>query len=178
MNIIRKGIETDLPGIHAMQDIEFRSKIFVEPLPPLDEFIESTSRRMREGKEKYFILETDGALNGFVRLLKKKEWEALSWGKWLNTLVYACFVVSFDVLKLEKVTFAIREDNNRVNHLYKKFQFRKTGQELLTYRWSILDRLRTVSVNQYEITREEFEERRETIRKSSLELTFQVESEC
>lgn len=174
MNIIRRATEADLPGIHSIQDIEFRSKIFVEPLPPLQEFLEVTSRRMSEGTEQYFVLEIDGALSGFVRLLKKKDWEALSWGKWLNTLVYACFVVSFDILHLEKVTFAIREDNVRVNHLYKKFQFRNTGQELLTYRLSLFDFLRTVSVNYYEITKEEFEEKREIIRKTSLDLTFQV----
>ena len=175
MHIIRRANEADLSGIHAMQDIEFRTNIFVEPLPPADEFVASTLQRMANGVEQYFVLETDGTLNGFVRLLKKKDWEALSWGKWLNTLVYACFVVSFDFLKLDKVTFAIREDNVRVNHLYKKFQFRKTGQELLTYRRSILDHLRTVSVNHYEITKEEFDERRDLIRKTSMELEFQVQ---
>jgi hypothetical protein len=174
MNVIRRATKGDLPAIHNIQNIEFRSKIFIEPLPAVEDFVESTIQRIAEGNEEYFVQETDGILTGFVRLLKKEEWEALSWGKWLNTLVYACFVVSFDVLKLEKVRFAIREDNARVIHLYKKFKFRNIGQELVVYRASLLAPLQTISVNHYEITREEFEERREIIRKTSLELTFQV----
>ena len=174
MNIIRRASEPDLPGIHRIQDVDFRSKVFVEPLPEVDEFVEATARKMAAGEEQYFVLETDGVLTGFVRLMKKKDWEALSWGKWLNTLVFACFVVSFDILKLDKLTFAIREDNTRVIHLYKKFQFRKVGQELIVFRWSLWDGLRTVTVNHYEITNEEFQEKREIIRKSSMDLTFQV----
>ena len=174
MNVIRRATEADLPAIHKIQDIEFRNQVFIEPLPKVEEFVKQTTASIEAGVEQYFVLEIDGVMSGFVRLLKKQEWEGLSWGKWLNTLLYACYVVTFDFLKLEKLVFAIREDNARVLHLYKKFQFRRVGSELIVYRRSILDAVRTVSVYHYEITKEEFDKRREAIRKTSLPLEFQM----
>ena len=174
MNIIRRAAESDLPGIHQIQDIEFRSKVFLEVLLPLEEFCQTTAQRMAAGVEQYFVHEKDGELAGFIRLLKREEWEGLSWGKWLNTLLYSCFVVTFDFLKLEKLTFAIREDNARVIHLYKRFQFRKVSQEFMVYRWSFSDPIRTISIDHYEITRAEFDQRREAIKKTSMDVTFQI----
>jgi hypothetical protein len=149
--------------------------VFIEPLPKVEEFVKQTAANIAAGGEQYFVLEIDGVMSGFVRLLKKQEWEGLSWGKWLNTLLYACYVITFDFLKLPKLVFAIRENNARVLHLYKKFQFRRVGSELMVYRRNIMDAIRTVTIYHYEITKEEFDERREAIRKTSLPLEFDIE---
>jgi hypothetical protein len=172
MNIIRRADRADLNEIHRMQDLPFRDRVFIEPLLSRDEFVAQSERNVLAGLEHYYVQESEGAVVGFIRLLKKKEWEALTWGKWLNTLLYACGIVAFHQLHLPKVTFAVRDDNKRVHHMYKKYQFRNLGQEFLCYRSSILGPLKTTNLTHYEITAEEFALKEELMRKHSLPLSF------
>ena len=172
MNIIRRADRSDLHVIHKMQDLPFRDRVFIEPLAPREQFVEQTERNILEGQEHYYVQDLEGSIVGFIRLLKKQDWEALIWGKWLNTLVYAGQVVSFRRLQLPKLVFAVRDDNKRAIHLYKKFEFRKVGQEFICYRNSILSPVKTTNLTHYEITAEEFESKEELIRKHSLPLSF------
>ena len=172
MNTIRKAEAADLPQIHKLQDVPFRDQVFLEPLWPLEKFTKDTMERIENGEEHYFIHESDGSMSGFIRLLLRADWEALTWGKWLNTLLYACGIVSFDQLDLPKVKFAVRDDNRRVLHLYKKHDFRRVGREFLPYRKHILAPVQTVNLTHYEITAEEFKQKSEAMRENSLLLTF------
>jgi hypothetical protein len=172
MNIIRRADRADLNEIHKMQDLPFRDRVFIEPLPSRPEFVAQAERNMIEGLEHYYVQESEGSVVGFIRLLKKNKWEALTWGKWLNTLLYACGIVSFRQLQLPCVIFAVRDDNKRVHHMYKKYDFRNVGQEFLCYRSSILSPIKTTNLTHYEITAEEFELKEEQMRKHSLPLSF------
>ena len=172
MNVIRRADRADLNEIHRMQDLPFRDRVFLEWLPPRQEFVERTERNILDGFEHYYVQESEGSIVGFIRLLKKNEWEALTWGKWLNTLLYACGIVSFRKLQVPKVIFAVRDDNKRVMHMYKKYEFRNVGQEFLCYRTSLLAPLKTTNLTHYEITAEEFDLKEEQMRKHSLPLSF------
>ncbi|HSP07716.1 MAG TPA: hypothetical protein VLR94_11100, partial [Acidobacteriota bacterium] len=70
-------------------------------------------------------------------------------------------------------TSAIRQNNKRVCKAYEKFRIRKTGQEMVCYQQgSFLGYIATANLIYYEMTREEFEERREWLRKNSFEVTI------
>ena len=172
MNTIRKAELSDLSEIYRIQNVPFRDHVFIEPLYSLEEFIQDTKKRMQVNGEYYYVQESEGSIEGFIRLLQKGHWEVLTWGKWLNTLLYATGIVSFEKIGLPKVIFAVRFDNKRVVHLYKKHNFRNIGQDFVCYRPSILAPIRTANVTQYEITAEEFWEKAEEMKKNSLPLKF------
>ena len=172
MNTIRRAEITDLPEIHRIQDVPILDRVFIEPLYSKEEFIQDTVARMNNGAEFYYVQESEGSIVGFIRFFQKKDWEVLTWGKWLNTLLYATGIVAFEKLKLPKVVFAVRHDNKRVIHLYKKHNFRNVGQDFVCYRKNFLAPLQTTNVTQYEITAEEFWEKAEDMRKNSLPLLF------
>jgi hypothetical protein len=155
-----------------MQDIPFRDRVFIEPLLTRQEFVERCEKYFVEGLEHYFVQVAADSVVGFIRLLKKSEWEALVWGKWLNTLMYACCVVAFDRIRLPALTFAVRDDNKRMIHLCQKFEFRRTGQEFITYRPSLFATIRTTNLTHFGLTAEEFQKRSEQMRKYSLLLNF------
>jgi hypothetical protein len=172
MNIIRKANTSELSTIYRMQNIEFRERVFIQPLNTEAEFVEIAEQRIRKGIEHYFVQESDGAVTGFICLLNRSDWEVVTWGKWLNTLLYATGIVSFETLRLPKVLFAVRTDNKRIMHLYKKHHFRNVGQEFICYRPNMLGPVKTTNLTHYEITADEFWERAEAMRKNSLLLTF------
>jgi len=172
MNIIRRAEKADLNRIYDLQNVPFRDRVFIEPLWAKEKFIQDTAERMEKGSEYYYLQESDGFVAGFIRLLEKNNWEALTWGKWLNTLLYACGIVSFEKLQLPKVIFAVRDDNKRVLHLYKKHSFRFVGKEFVCFRSGILAPIQATNLTHYEITPEEFWQRAEEMRKNSLPLTF------
>lgn len=151
-----------------------RERIFMHPLAPLEEFVEETATRMRRGLEYYFVLEQDGVLQGFSNLVKKgAQIEALTWGKWLNTLVFVSGVCNFEILGFPSLMFSVRHDNKRVIHLYRKFDFRKIGNEMHLYRMHQWGGLYSVGLYYFEVTAEEFKERRDIMERSSVKLTFQ-----
>jgi hypothetical protein len=172
MNTIRKADISDLPEIYRIQDVPFRDTVFIEPLYSLEEFLRDTKGRIQANAECYYVQESEGSMVGFIRFFQKKDWEVLTWGKWLNTLLYATGIVSFEKMRLPKVIFAVRFDNKRVVHLYKKHNFRNVAQDFVCYRPSILAPIRTTNVTQYEITAEEFWEKAEDMKKNSLPLKF------
>ena len=172
MNTIRKATLSDLPEIYRIQNVPFRDHVFIEPLYSKEEFIQETLARMEHGVESYYVQESEDSIVGFIRFFQKQDWEVLTWGKWLNTLLYATGIVAFEKLNLPKVIFAIRLDNKRVLHLYKKHEFRNVGQDFVCYRPNILASIRTTNVTLYEITAEEFWAKAEDMKKNSLPLKF------
>ncbi len=170
---IRRADVKDLSEIYRMQNVQFRDKVFIEPMPSLDDFVKYTSRTIEAGYEHYYVEEDElGVVVGFIRYLKKDDWEALTWGKWLNTLVYASCYVGFDILNMPKLHFAVRDENKRVFHLYRKFGFRKLGQEFICYRKHLLAPIQTTGLTHYELTAEEYREKCEMMIKNSLALRF------
>jgi|GEM_PF-4835236 len=172
MNIIRKAETSDLSVIHRLQNNEFRERVFLQPLGSEAEFIATSEQRIRDGFEHYYVQESEGSIVGFIYFLNRTDWEVVTWGKWLNTLLYATGIVSFEKLHLPKVIFSVRTDNKRVLHFYKQHRFRNVGQEFICYRSNILGPVKTANLTQYEITDEEFWERAEAMRKNSLQLNF------
>jgi hypothetical protein len=173
MNVIRKADRSDLFAIHRMQDTPFRDRVFIDPLLPRKEFVERAESRIQKGLEHYFVQDSQGTIVGFIRFVMKSNWHAFTWGKWLNTLVYASNVVAFNRLELPRLIFPVREDNKRLIHLYEKFEFRKVWQEFIFYRQTLLAPLRTTNVTYYDITHEEFAVRADEMLKHSLPLTFE-----
>lgn len=173
MHIIRKAAEEDLPRIHELQDVEFRDTVFVETLSPVDEFVAETKARLEAGLEHLYVQESDGSVTGFVRFLQKANgWEALTWGKWINTLAYASVILAFEKLGFSKLLFSVRLENKRVMHLYEKFDFRRTGVELYFYRTQRLGFIKTTNLQHFELTADEFREKAESMRKNSLNVIF------
>lgn len=172
MNIIRRADRADLHQIHRIQDIPFRDRVFTMPLLRRDEFVQRAERNMIDGLEHYYVHEAEGTVVGFIWLLKRQEWEALTWGKWLNTLLYACGVVAFRKLHLPGLVFSVLDDNKRVRHLYENYRFRNIGQEFYFYRDSQFGRLKTANLTHYKVTPEDLDRLEDQLRKRSLPLSF------
>lgn len=171
MNVIRPVQPTDLPIIYDMQLVPFRDQVFTYPLKSYALFEKESIQKLTSGFEYYFLMEQDGLPAGFVQFLKSSDdWEALTWGKWLNTLVYATGVLAFDKLQFPKLTFSVRHNNKRVIHLYEKFQFRKVKQLSILYDQGLFNVL--THLNLYEVTDQEFRERSLVMKKNSLPLIF------
>src|SRR5437016_14634576 len=99
---IRPAKNSDLPIIFAMQNIPFREMVFIEPLPPREDFLNETKKNISTGKEFYYIFEENGTPDGFI------QYDACEtttiWGKWLSTLVFCCARLAFDDLGFSKLT--------------------------------------------------------------------------
>lgn len=157
-----------------MQNVPFRDVVYANYLPRYPTFEENTRYAIKKGRELYYLFEVDGRPDGFVQYIKNQfDWNIIVWGKWLNTLIYLGLKTAYDDLGCPNVTSAIRQNNKRVCKAYDKFKIRKTGQEMVCYRQgSVLGYIATANLIYYEMTREEFEDRREFLRSQSLEVTI------
>ena len=174
MHIVRRAMEADFRRIYDIQNVPFRDKVFLEPLLSFDRFVNETRERMDAGVEQFFVLESEGTVSGFIRFLKKGNgWEALTWGRWINTLAYAASVLAFEKLGFDKLIFSVRLENERVLRLYSKFNGRRTNMELLTYRQYEFGPIKTANLQHFELTPEEFLERAESMRKDALKIVFE-----
>jgi hypothetical protein len=174
MHIIRRALEADFQRIYELQNVPFRDKVFLEPLHSLDSFLKETKDRCDNGLEQFFVLDSDGTVSGFIRFVKTQNgWEALTWGRWMNTLAYASAVLAFEKLGFPKLVFSVRLENERVLRLYSKFNGRRTGMELINYREFEFGPIKTANLQYFELTPEEYRERAESMRKDSLQLVFE-----
>lgn len=172
MYVFRPASLEDLRIIHGMQDIPFRHIVYANNLPKLEDFVENETRAIQAGQEQYYMFDVDGRPDGFVQYVKHEmDWNIIVWGKWLNTLIYLGLKTAYDDLGCPKVTSAIRETNKRVCKAYEKFRIRRTGSEMTLYRpGGIFGYITSANLIYYEMTREEFEERREFLRSQSLDV--------
>lgn len=172
MYVFRPALLEELPMIHRMQDIPFRHVVYANNLPKLEDFVENETHAIQTGQEQYYLFEVDGRPDGFVQYLKReKDWSIIVWGKWLNTLIYLGLKTAYDDLGCPNVTSAVRDTNKRVTKAYEKFRIRRTGSEMTLYRpGGIFGYIATANLIYYEMTREEFEERREFLRSQSLDV--------
>ena len=127
MHVIRVASGKDLPVIHRLQNIPLREQILNTPLPPYEQFFAETMSRLGSS-EHYFLHETDGQPAGFVQYTRTPETcEPTVWGRWLNTLVFACAKIAFDHLNVPKLNWSVRKANKRAVQCYDRFHFRRTG---------------------------------------------------
>lgn len=174
MYVFRPAKLEELPLIHQMQDIPFRNVVYANNLPKLEYFLENETAAINAGRELYYFFEVDGKPDGFVQYVKnEKDWNIIVWGKWLNTLIYLGLKTAYDDLGCPNVTSAIKESNKRVRKAYQKFSIRRTGAEMTFFRpGGGKGYITAANLIYYEMTREEFEERRELLRSQSLEVTI------
>ncbi|HET6268390.1 MAG TPA: GNAT family protein [Acidobacteriota bacterium] len=155
MYLLRPALLEELSLIHQMQNIPHREKVFTEPLPPLKEFIESSSERMQKGEEFYYIFEVDGKPVGFIEYLSGIETTSV-WGRWLNTLIYGCGVLAFYDLNFSKLSWYTRAINKPMLAACSKFKFRRVGENEVC---TITDGFGFIAVGKnvlFEIKSEEF----------------------
>lgn len=174
MNVFRPATIDDLETIYGMQNVPFREVVYAKYLPRFEYFRDDTIYNIQGGYEAYYMFEVDGRPDGFVQYIKgETSWNIIVWGKWLNTLIYLGLKTAYDDLGCPNVTSAIRQDNKRVLKAYQKFQIRRTGSEMVAYRkGSIFGFIAVANLIYYEMTREEFEERREFLASQSLPVTI------
>jgi hypothetical protein len=174
MHIIRRASVADLPRVYELQNVPFREIALMEPLLPLDRFVKEAQERFDAGIQQLFVLDSDGIISGFIVFFKKEHgWEAVGWGRWMNSLAYATFVLAFEKLGFPKLIFAVRLENERFLHLCNKFQFRRTNMELIYYRDYEFGPIKSANLQHFEITPEEYLERAESMGKDSLKLVFE-----
>jgi RimJ/RimL family protein N-acetyltransferase len=155
MVVVRPATLADLPVIHKLQNTPYREKVFTEPLPPLERFIQESEERMNAGKQYYFVFEQDSAPLGFIEYRHPEETTSI-WGKWLSTLCYACAVLAFDDLNFSKLIWYTRATNKPMLRTCDKMKFRRTGETSVCY---IADLFAFVAIGKltlFELTSEEF----------------------
>lgn len=167
MYLVRPASLSDLPVIHRLQNIPHREKVFVEPLAPLEKFVQDTGSLMSERKEHFYVFEQDAVPLGFIKYVSKDESTTI-WGKWLSTLVYVCGVLAFDDLKFSKLTWYTRANNKPMIRTCEKMKFRRTGEKNLC---NITEGFAFIAVGKlifFEITSDEFNAQRHWMKELSL----------
>lgn len=173
MYLSRPAKIEDLPSIYQLQNIPFREMAYANTIAKLEDFIEHESEAMKTRSEIYYIFEVQGKPAGFIQYIKNEnDWATIIWGKWLNTLIYLAFKIAYDDLGCPKLTFAIKETNKRIRKACEKFSLRRTGAELTFFRGGGKGYITSANLIYYELTREEFDERRELLRSQSLDVTI------
>ena len=174
MFTFRPAAPSDLTAIHSMQNVPFREQVFARPFPHLDRYLQETANQIASGKEYYFILEETGSLRGFVWFQQVEgDWYATIWGRFLKTLVYAGTTVAFDKLRLPKLLWCVRQTNQRMIQICDLFRFRSLGETPVLWTREQHPYVVQVTLNYYEITAEEFQEKASLLRQQSLPLLFQ-----
>lgn len=128
MIVVRPATVSELPIIHRLQDIPYREKVFAEPLPPLEAFVEESAARMSEEREFYYLVEQESTPLGFIEYRSPEQTTSI-WGKWLSTLCYACAVLAFEDLKFSNLIWYTRAINKPMLRTCDKMKFRKTGEK-------------------------------------------------
>lgn len=128
MHAVRPASLGDLPAIHRMQDVPLRERIMIRPLPRREDFLAQSAAEMEAGREYFFLMEQDGAPEGFIWIRRPDETCEI-WGRHLHTLFHACAWIAFEHLGMPRLAWNVRESNRRMVRLCERFQVRRTGGE-------------------------------------------------
>src|SRR5262245_26128679 len=103
-----------------MQNVPYRNQVFANELPKtFEEFEKIVSNAISEDKQRFFILEREGAVAGFSQFfMAERGCEIIVWGRWLKTLMFASLKVAFDVFSVDGIQACVRTENKRVNSAY------------------------------------------------------------
>lgn len=174
MVVVRPAVPADLRVIHQLQDIPYREKVFVEPLPPFEDFLRETEERIKAGEQYYFVFEQDSIPMGFIEYRKSAETTSI-WGKWLSTLCYACAVVAFDDLKFSKLTWYTRANNKPMLRTCEKMKFRRTGEKGIC---NITEGFAFIAIGKlifFELTSQEFSANRHWMKELALDVDIRFQ---
>ena len=174
MYVLRPASLGDIPVIHRLQNIPYREKVFIEPLPALEEFLRISEEKMH-GEQFYYMFEQDSAPLGFIEYRQKHETTSI-WGRWLNTLVYGCAVLAFDDLQLSKLNWYTRAINKPMIKTCEKMKFRKTGEKDIC---NITQGFSFIAIGKlifYELTAEEFHANRHRMKELALPVEIRFRS--
>lgn len=169
----RRATHDDFRVIYDMQNVPYRDQIFANELPKtFEEFERITASVISEDKQRFFILERDGAIAGFSQFfMGERGCEIIVWGRWLKTLMFASLRVAFDVFGVEGIQACVRTENKRVNNAYAYFSGREVKRELTAVRQGgMWGRIKMVGHITYQLTKEEFREKEEMFRQQSMEI--------
>jgi hypothetical protein len=173
MYTIRAASVSDLPAIYRLQNTPYREKILTSPLNPYNQFFSDTSKKLEEKEKHLFLLEADGAMEGFIDFEKSNEsWHPTFWSRWLNTLVYGCCEAAFRFLGFPKINWYVRQNNQRMHRICERYHFRKTGEESFCNITEGFDFVALGRLTFFELTSAEYLEREDSIRQQSLPVTF------
>jgi hypothetical protein len=153
-----------------MQNIPFRSEVFVNHLASFEIFEAITRTAIEERRQKIYILERNSVMAGYSHYhMAENTCEIIVWGRWLKTLMYASLKVAFDTLGVQSIHSTVRKDNKRVVSAYEYFSGRVIGRELLPFQQKgILGKISMVGVLIYQLTLEEFRAKEEMFCKQAM----------
>lgn len=169
----RRATTDDLRVIYDMQNVPYRDQVFANELPKtFEEFLEIVSTVISQDKQRFFIMERDGAAAGFSQFfMAERGCEIIVWGRWLKTLMFASLKVAFDVFGVDGIQACVRTENKRVNSTYAYFSGREVTRELFAVRQGgMWGRIKMVGHITYHLSREEFREKEEMFRQQSMDI--------
>lgn len=155
MYVLRPASVSELCVIYHLQNIPYREKVFIEPLPSLEAFVRASEVKMNAGEQFFYMFEQDSAPLGFIEYQKSHQTTSI-WGRWLNTLAYGCAVLAFEDLKLTRLNWYTRAINKAMIRTCEKMKFRRTGEKDIC---NITQGFSFIAIGKlffYELTAEEF----------------------
>ena len=165
---IRDASPADLSLIHKMQNLPVREKIMNRPLPPLEDFVTNTAQKMRDGCEKYYLLEQHGEAEGFIWISLAAETCEI-WGKQLHSLFYACARIAFENLSLNRLVWSVRQNNRRMLKICERFGIRSIGSDQICVIENKFEFIAIGKIHYFEFKAEEYPERISVMRKFSVQ---------
>jgi hypothetical protein len=173
MYTVRAASVSDLPNVYAFQNTDYRERILVNALPPYEQFISETTKKLEAQQEDIFLLEKEGELEGFVDFVKSAEsWHPTFWSRWLNTLVYVCCEAAFKIRRWPRINWYVRQDNKRMYQICERCGFRKTGHGEFCNITAGFQFVAIGKLTYFELTAEEYLQKADWIREQSLPVQF------
>jgi hypothetical protein len=155
---ILEATDMDLPLIHSMQNIPVRERYLNRPLPALNDFLNAASQQLWNGSEKYFLLQQNDRMEGFIWISPEAETCEI-WGKHLHSLFYGCARIAFENLSMRKLVWSVREKNRRMMKVCERFRIRKTGSEEICVIEPKFEFIAIGTIHYFEFKAEEYPER-------------------
>lgn len=168
---LRPAASNDLPTIYNLQNIPYRERVFVDPLPSQDEFVRNASEKMHLQDQYYYIFEQNGSPLGWIEYQKNPETTSI-WGKWFSTLVYGCALLAFDDLKFSRLNWYTRAINKPMLKTCEKMKFRKTGEREVCNITQGFSFIAIGKIFMFELTSAEFQANRNWMQKLALPVEF------
>lgn len=173
MYTVRAASVSDLSNIFTFQNTDYRERVLARPLPPHEEYLVETAKKLEEQSEDIFLLEKNGAIEGIVDFTKSDgSWHPTFWSRWLNTLVYVCCEAAFEIRHWARINWYVRHNNKRMYQICERCGFRKTGEGAFCNITSGFQFVAIGKVTYFELTAEEYRQKVNWIREQSLPVSF------
>ena len=167
MFTLRPAGTSDPGAIYRFLNTPVREKLLAEPLPEEGKFLLQSARNHESGRERYYILEQDGSMEGIIRIITPEQ-SCEIWGRALRTLFYHCGRIAFEELGMPRLRWYVRWNNRRMIRTCELFHIRRTGEAPFCNITENFSFVAIGSISYYELTPEEFRERVELMRRCAL----------